>query len=69
MSDRILEETNQVQTQGSDNRRRQLRTLLVNAAGEARQTRQTPIFTAMVVAPVEARTTRERVTKLLSAAG
>jgi hypothetical protein len=68
MSDRNLEDTNEVQTQGSDNRRHQLRTLLVNAAGEARQTRQTPIFTAMVVAPV-ARTTRERVTKLLSAAG
>lgn len=68
MSDRILEQSNQVQTQGGDNRRHQLRTLLVTAAGDARQTRQTPIFTAMVVQPAR-RTTRERVTMLLSAAG
>jgi hypothetical protein len=68
MSDRILEE-NEVQAQGSDNRRHKLRTLLVTAAGEARQTRQTPIFNALIVPPPVRRTTRERVTMLLSAAG
>ena len=67
MSDRISEQTSDVRTQGSDNRRRQLRTLLLAAAGEARQTRQTPIFTAAIAHPV--RTTRDRVTMLLSAAG
>jgi hypothetical protein len=68
MSDRISEDTNEVLTPGSDNRRHQLRTLLLLAAGEARQTRQTPIFNAAVVSSVR-RTTRERVTMLLSAAG
>jgi hypothetical protein len=69
MSDRISEQTNQVQTHGSDNRRHQLRTLLVTAAGEARQTRQTPIFTAVPVAPPARRTLRQRLTMLFSAAG
>lgn len=68
MSDRILEETNEVRTPGSDNRRHQLRTLLLVAAGDARQTRQTPIFTTAIASSVR-RTTRERVTMLLSAAG
>jgi hypothetical protein len=68
MSDRISEQSNEVRTQGSDNRRHQLRTLLVTAAGEARQTRQTPIFSGVIVRSVRP-TTRERVTMLLSAAG
>jgi hypothetical protein len=68
MSERILEQTNEGRTQGGDNRRHQLRALLLSAAGEARETRQTPIFNAVVVRSIQ-RTTRERVTMLLSAAG
>lgn len=68
MSDRILEETSEVRTAGNDARRHQLRNLLLTAAGDARQTRQTPIFNATIASSVR-RTTRERVTKLLSAAG
>ena len=68
MSDRISEQTNEVRTPGNESRRHQLRTLLLTAAGDARQTRQTPIFSAAVVSAVQ-RTTRERVTMLLSAAG
>jgi hypothetical protein len=67
MSDHISERTNDGRTQGTESRRRQLRTLLLNAAGDARQTRQTPIFTAAVVRPVR-RTIRERIASLLSAA-
>jgi hypothetical protein len=68
MSDRMSNETYDAQAMGSDNRRHQLRALLLNAAGEARQTRQTPIFNAAIVREVRG-TTRERVTMLLSAAG
>jgi hypothetical protein len=68
MSDRLLDETNEVRTPGSDNRRHKLRALLLTAAGEARQTRQTPIFNVAIASSVR-RTTRERVTMLLSAAG
>ncbi|HEY4133311.1 MAG TPA: hypothetical protein VGM50_22020 [Gemmatimonadaceae bacterium] len=64
----MMEQSNEVRAQGNDSRRRQLRTLLVTAAGDARQTRQTPIFTA-VIAPAARPSTRERVTMLLSAAG
>jgi hypothetical protein len=67
MSDRSSERTNEGRTQGNDSRRRQLRALLLNAAGDARQTRQTPIFTATIVRPVR-RTIRERIAMLLSAA-
>jgi hypothetical protein len=69
MSDRISEETNEVRTPGSDSRRHQLRTLLLTAAGDARQTRQTPIFNAAIVASPVRRTIRDRIAKLLSAAG
>lgn len=68
MSDRISDQSTEVRTQGSDARRHQLRALLVSAAGDARQTRQTPIFNAVVVRPVRP-STRERLTMLLSAAG
>lgn len=67
MSDHSSERTNDGRIQGTDSRRRQLRTLLLNAAGDARQTRQTPIFTAAVVQPTR-RTIRERIARLLSAA-
>lgn len=67
MSDHTAERTNDGHAQGNESRRRQLRNLLLNAAGDARQTRQTPIFTAAVVRPVR-RTIRERIAMLLSAA-
>ena len=67
MSDHISERTNDGHPQGNESRRRQLRAMLLSAAGDARQTRQTPIFTATIVRPVR-RTIRERIAMLLSAA-
>jgi hypothetical protein len=67
MSDHMSERTNDGRAQGNESRRRQLRTMLLNAAGDARQTRQTPIFTTTIVQPVR-RTIRERIAMLLSAA-
>lgn len=68
MSDQGSERTNDSNAQGTDSRRRQLRSLLLNAAGDARQTRQTPIFTAAAVVRPARRTIRERIAMLLSAA-
>ena len=67
MSDHMSDQTNDGRAQGTESRRRQLRAMLLSAAGDARQTRQTPIFTATIVRPVR-RTIRERIAMLLSAA-
>ena len=55
-------------TEGTDSRRRQLRTLLLTAADTARQTRRIRHIAARVGRPV-GRAVRERVSMLLSAAG
>ena len=54
--------------EGHDGRRRELRTLLLNAADTARQTRRIRHLTARVTRPV-GRAVRDRVSMLLSAAG
>lgn len=67
MSEHISDRNADNHGQGAESRRRQLRALLLNSADDARQIRQTPIFTAEVVRPTR-RTIRERIAMLLSAA-
>jgi hypothetical protein len=55
-------------TDGADGRRHQLRTLLLNAADTARQTRRVTNLAARAARPV-GRAIRDRVSMLLSAAG
>lgn len=56
------------QSEGTDGRRRELRTLLLNAADAARQTRRMRLFAGRVGRPM-GRAIRDRVSMLLSAAG
>jgi hypothetical protein len=65
MSEQISESPNKGQAHGA-RRRQQLRTLLLNAADTARQTRQTPLFSAQVPAQPVGLRIRDRIARLLN---
>src|SRR5215470_7344305 len=60
--------SNGSQGEGSDGRRRQLRTLLLTAADAARQSRRIPEIAGRMARPV-GQAVRERISMLISAAG
>jgi hypothetical protein len=68
MSDRHGLHANSSSGEGAEGRRRQLRTLLLNAADAARQTRRIPEIAGRIAQPV-GRAVRDRVSMLISAAG